>query len=74
MSLFQTIMDDPELKVAHAKMAASTAVGGGGFAYTLNDWVAIATLLFLGLQIGLLVPKYLILFKEWRRDRKKTKS
>jgi len=37
------------------------AAGGAAYSYfgwTLNEWVAAATLFYVVLQIGLLVPKY----------------
>lgn len=58
-------MDTPDEKLAAMKMSA---VGGGAMvsAMTLNEWVSLATLLFIMLQIGLLVPKYIHLYKKWR--------
>jgi len=41
--------------------AAEIAPAGGGFLLwnlTLNEWVAAATLLYIALQIGLLIPNY----------------
>lgn len=38
---------------------------------TPSDWITILTLAYLGLQIGLLVPKYLERFREWRDNRGK---
>lgn len=49
-------MDD-DIRIAAAKMG----VGAGGavlYSLTLNEWVAIITIFYLLLQIGLLVPKY----------------
>ncbi len=41
------------------------AIGGAALSgMTLNEWVAAATLLYVLAQIGLLVPKYLAI---WRR-------
>jgi len=35
------------------------------YGLTLNEWVAVATLLYLAMQIGLLVPKYWRLMVGW---------
>lgn len=54
---------DEQLTVANA------GVGAGGYVLytlTLNEWVAIATILYLAAQIGLLIPKYIAIFKSWR--------
>lgn len=43
-------------------------IGAGGavfYGLTLNEWVAVATLLYLAMQIGLLVPKYWRLVIGW---------
>ena len=56
---------DAETKMAKIKMAV--AGGGATFAMlTLNEWVALATLVYVILQIGLLIPKYIDLYKKWR--------
>jgi hypothetical protein len=58
-------MLDNENKVAGMKMA----IGGflsGMTVVTLNEWVAIVTIAYFVLQIGLLVPKYIKMFKGWR--------
>lgn len=44
-------------------VAAGSAVMYG---LTLNDWVLIATLFYFILQIGLLLPKYVTMYKEWK--------
>jgi len=36
---------------------------------TLNEWVAMATLVFVVLQIGLLIPKYWKLYSRWREGK-----
>ncbi|SMC27200.1 Phage holin T7 family, holin superfamily II [Andreprevotia lacus DSM 23236] len=49
-----------------ASAVARSAIGlaaAAASSITLNDWVAIATLLYLALQVGLLLPKYL---RWWR--------
>lgn len=53
--------------------AVKVAVGGGGaliYGLTLNEWVAVATILYMVLQIGLLVPKYYAIveraYTKWR--------
>ena len=43
-------------------------IGAGGAAFyglTLNEWVAMATLFYVALQIGLLLPKYWRLVRGW---------
>ncbi|QDQ26696.1 hypothetical protein FNU76_10155 [Chitinimonas arctica] len=51
-----------------AVVKATPAVGGWVLSgLTLNDWVAVATLLYLALQIVLLVPRYL----RWWRGKEK---
>lgn len=48
-------------------------IGAGGavfYGLTLNEWVAVATLLYLAMQIGLLVPKYWRLMLGWWRGGK----
>ncbi|CAB3627306.1 Uncharacterised protein [Achromobacter sp. 2789STDY5608633] len=43
-------------------------IGAGGavfYGLTLNEWVAMATLVYLAMQIGLLVPKYWRLVRDW---------
>lgn len=51
------ITDTADLKASVARMGA-----GGLLAwystYTLQDWVAIVTIAYIILQIGLLIPKY----------------
>jgi hypothetical protein len=59
-------MADTEQKIAGLKMT------GGAFltsatAITLNEWVAIVTICYFVLQIGLLLPKYWDLAqKKWK--------
>ncbi|WP_088158064.1 hypothetical protein [Achromobacter xylosoxidans] len=48
-------------------------IGAGGavfYGLTLNEWVALATLVYLALQIGLLMPKYWRLLRGWWRGEK----
>lgn len=50
--------------------AVRAAVGGGGvviYSLTLNEWVAVATIAYMLLQIGLLIPKYYLLIATWRK-------
>ena len=48
-------------------------IGAGGavfYGLTLNEWVALATLVYLALQIGLLMPKYWRLLRgRWRGEK-----
>lgn len=42
------------------------AIAGAGYAgFTLNEWVAILTILYVVLQLGLLVPKYVRMIRQW---------
>lgn len=61
-------MQDHQHKIDALKMG----IAGGGTAatfLTLNEWVALATLIYVLLQIGLLIPKYIKAYVTWR-DRK----
>lgn len=61
-------MIDTEEKAAAAK--ATIGIGGAvTYHMTLNEWVAIITILYLILQIGLLTPKYWQMFKDWKAAR-----
>lgn len=65
----QEIAQDSAIAAA-VKAAPPVAVTGAVLSgLTLADWVAILTLAYLALQIGLLVPKYLDQFKAWRNAR-----
>jgi T7 family holin superfamily II len=59
-------MTDEQL--AAAKTAPAIA-GATIYGLTLQDWVAIATLVYVALQVGLLMPKYWKLLIDWRRSR-----
>lgn len=54
-----------EEKLAIAKTAPAIA-GAMIYGLTLQDWVAIVTILYVILQVGLLLPKYWRLFRDWR--------
>ncbi len=62
---------DADLHLAHFRM-----VIGGIMAFltviTLDQWVAIATLIYFLLQIGLLFPKYYTIFMNLLRKNKAT--
>lgn len=58
-----------EDKAAVVKMGIG-ASGAVFYGLTLNEWVAIATLAYMALQIGLLLPKYWKLVTEWLKGRK----
>ena len=48
--------------IAGAKVVP--AVGGSVmYGFTLNEWIGMATLLYVVLQIGLLIPRYITLIK-----------
>lgn len=43
------------------------ALGGAAMSsVTLNEWVALATLIYVLAQIGLLAPKYMAMWRRWR--------
>ena len=51
---------DLKMDTAAAVVRAAPAIGGAWYsAMTLNEWVALATLIYVVLQIGLLIPKYI---------------
>lgn len=56
-----------EQKIAAVKTSAVSLAALAGL--TLNDIVAIMSILFIGLQIGLLIPKYWRLFSSWFKGR-----
>ncbi len=47
-------------------IAAGSAVM---YELTLNDWVLIATLLYFLLQIGLLIPRYVTMYRDWKNKK-----
>jgi hypothetical protein len=56
-------MTDEQLAVAKT---APAIAGATIYGLTLQDWVAIATLVYVGLQVGLLMPKYWRLLLDWK--------
>lgn len=53
--------------------AVNAAIGAGGYTIytlTLNEWVAIITIGYLLLQIGLLFPKYVEMFKKKKKKKR----
>lgn len=70
MSLHDSMQQIPD-DVRDAALRGSPAVGGALiYSLTLSQWVGILTLLYLVLQIGLLIPKYLAEYRKWRKARK----
>lgn len=69
------ITETSHTAVLHVDATAATAKMGVGAAgltasmMTLNEWVALATLVFILMQIGLLIPKYWALFYAWRQGK-----
>lgn len=53
------------------KVEAARATGGaallGWWGMTLNEWVAVATLIYFMLQIVILTPKAAKVIRSWRR-------
>jgi len=65
----QQIMHD--VTVEGAKVAPPAVVTGAMFfGLTPNEMVAVVTLIYLALQIGLLFFKYRDEFRRWRQERK----
>ena len=62
-------MIDHEDKIAAAKISVA-AGGAAASALTLNEWVAIITILYLVLQIGLLMPKYVQMIRDYFKKEK----
>jgi hypothetical protein len=60
-------MTDEQLAVAKT---APAIAGATIYGLTLQDWVAIATLVYIALQVGLLMPKYWRLLFDWRSARR----
>lgn len=56
-------------KAAPPAIVALLHAGG----MTPSDWVTVLTLAYLGLQIGLLVPKYWRQFQDWREKRRENR-
>lgn len=55
---------DQETKVAATKMSIASLMALTS-KMTLNEWVALATLIYVLMQAGLLVPKYWAIFKRF---------
>ena len=63
-------MMDREDNIAALKIS-TVAGGAAASALTLNEWVAILTIAYLLLQIGLLMPKYIQIARDWLKNRGK---
>lgn len=59
-----------ELTAAHTKIGVGAGLAAAT-GLTLNEWVAVVTILYFVLQIGLLVPKYWGAFHTWRVKRRR---
>jgi len=60
-------LEQARIETVAAGAKVTPAVGGAWYsAMTLNEWVALATLVYVVLQAGLLLPKYYKLYKDWR--------
>lgn len=54
-----------------AIMKTTPAITGATiYGLTLQDWVAVITLVYVALQVGLLLPKYWRLLRDRRNSRK----
>lgn len=61
-------MDD--VTAAHTKIGIGAALAAAT-GLTLNEWVAVVTIAYFLLQIGLLIPKYCDRFHAWRSRHRK---
>lgn len=53
-----------------AMVKVTPALGGGTwYALTLNQWVAIVTIIYIVLQVGLLIPSYIKIYKTWKNKK-----
>jgi hypothetical protein len=64
-------MNNHDENVALGKMAIGAA-GATVAGLTLNEWVAIVTIIYVVAQLLLLIPKYAAMFRAWRARRKGT--
>lgn len=61
-----------KIDAVHEGYKAAPALAGAGYSVAGMPWsdiAAIVTILYVLLQIGLLVPKYWELFKQWRTSK-----
>lgn len=58
-------MNNHEQNVALTKMGIA-AGGATIYGLTLNEWVAICTIIFIIAQFILLIPKYVQAYRNWR--------
>jgi hypothetical protein len=58
-----------EEKIAIAKTAPAI-LGATLYGLTFQDWVAIVTIAYVILQVGLLVPKYWRIIRGWQKGDK----
>ena len=63
----QSIIDPQQLGEVKASIAV---IGGTATILTLNEWVAVATLIYVIAQIGLLIPRYIKICSEWNQNPK----
>lgn len=55
---------DADSKIEAARIGGA-AVGLTAYGITLNEWVALATLVYLIIQIFILMPKATVIVKSW---------
>jgi len=55
---------DTDSKIEAARIGGA-AVGLTAYGITLNEWVALATLVYLIIQIFILMPKATVIIKSW---------
>lgn len=69
----QTVSDTAvHMNIDPAAASVKMGIAGTGAVasyMTLNEWVALFTLLYVILQIGLLIPKYRKLYQAWCEGR-----
>lgn len=69
-----TVLHDAAIEAGKAAPPVAVASAHYLFGLSLSDWVAIITLLYLALQIGLLVPKYRTQIAQWRAKRREVRK
>ncbi len=60
---------DADSKVEAARVGGA-AIGLTAYGITLNEWVALATLLYMIIQIFILIPKAAVIIKSWFKHEK----
>ena len=69
-----TPIQDIAIEAAKATPPLDVAGAHVVLGLSLADWVAVVTLIYLCLQMGLLVPRYRVQFIQWRKERRQRKK